>query len=168
MIFLDVRSIRENFCSSLLKALGSNIVLRLFNKPMVIHSVEWHDRTLATSTLNIKMLSPLTVHKTEDAKTYYYTPLDNDFAEAINQNFIRKYTAFAGEAPTNGIKISPIHVGARDKYVTTFKGTHITGWRGEYKLSGSPEYLNFLYYCGLGARNSNGFGMFELRDIKLR
>ena len=46
--------------------------------------------------------------------------------------------------------------------VTTFKGTYITGWQGYYHLEGSNELINFLYYAGLGDRNSQGFGMFKI------
>ena len=57
----------------------------------------------------------------------------------------------------------------QDRYMTLYKKArlpeekdiYLTGWRGEYELSGRAEYLNFLYYCGLGARNSDGFGLFE-------
>lgn len=108
------------------------------------------------------MLSSLTVYCTENGKSKFYTPLDKEFSEQINQNFQRKYAAFTGNMPTSDIRILPLHVSGSDKYVTNFKGIHITAWRGEYQLFGNLEYLQFLYYCGLGAKNSNGFGMFEV------
>jgi CRISPR-associated endoribonuclease Cas6 len=116
------------------------------------------------------MLSPLTVHKTGDGgRTNYLDPLDTDFQEEINRNFERKYYAFYREYPAARITINVTSVAARDKYVTLYKRAekpgekdiYITGWRGEYELSGEPGHLSFLYYCGLGARNSDGFGMFE-------
>jgi CRISPR/Cas system endoribonuclease Cas6 (RAMP superfamily) len=35
---------------------------------------------------------------------------------------------------------------------------------GEYQLEGSPELLNFALGVGLGARNSAGFGLFDVVD----
>ena len=37
-------------------------------------------------------------------------------------------------------------------------------WKGIYELSGKSEYLNFLYDVGIGAKNSQGFGMFDVMD----
>ena len=50
----------------------------------------------------------------------------------------------------------------KDKYVTKYNDFYITGWQGIYELSGKREYLEFLYYVGIGERNSQGFGMFEI------
>jgi CRISPR-associated endoribonuclease Cas6 len=88
----------------------------------------------------------------------------------MNNNFTRKYHAFTGHQPESTISILARAVGIQDKYVTRYKKVpvaggkdiYIIGWRGEYELRGYPEYLDFLYYCGLGARNSDGFGMFEM------
>ena len=33
---------------------------------------------------------------------------------------------------------------------------------GEYELIGEPKYLDFLYQTGLGSKNAQGFGMFEV------
>ena len=60
------------------------------------------------------------------------------------------------------IKIQPIQISAKDKFVTKYKQSYITGWYGIYKLIGERKYLDFLYQVGLGGKNSQGFGMFEL------
>lgn len=65
--------------------------------------------------------------------------------------------------PEDRIILTPIDVNLKDKYVTKFKDTYITAWRGDYILEGSKEYINFLYYTGLGAKNSEGFGMFSIQ-----
>ncbi|WP_349814269.1 CRISPR-associated endoribonuclease Cas6 [Thomasclavelia cocleata] len=38
----------------------------------------------------------------------------------------------------------------------------MTAWHGTYLLQGKKEYLEFLYYIGLGEKTSQGFGMFEV------
>ena len=163
LVYLDVRSVRDDFSEALLKALQQKPPLLLFGQPLTPDSVKTGGILITADDLQIKMLSPLTVHKTDETgKTYYYTPLDLEFSEKINENFRRKYTAFSGEEPSAGIKIIPGKISTGDKYVTTYKGIHITAWRGKYWLTGCAEYLNFLYYCGLGARNLDGFGMFEV------
>ena len=168
--YLDVRSVRTEFCDALLTGLRSEEPLYLFGQPISVSSIETSDAPITSSSMRIKMLSPLTVHRThENGYTEYLNPLDPDFAEEINANFARKYYEFCGEKPKVHISIRAENVGARDKYLTLFKKAgesggkdiYISGWRGEYGLRGSPEHLTFIYYCGLGARNSSGFGMFE-------
>ena len=48
------------------------------------------------------------------------------------------------------------------KLVTRYKGILITAWYGTYQLTGERKYLDFLYQTGLGAKNAQGFGMFEI------
>jgi CRISPR-associated endoribonuclease Cas6 len=168
---LDVRSVREEFCDALLSGLKADSPPHLFGQPLSVRSVQTSGAPITESKLLVKMLSPLTVHKTNaDGYTNYLNPLDTDFVEEINSNFARKYYAFYEQMPSAKIVVKTKTVGARDKYLTLYKKAekpdeidiYITGWRGEYELSGRPEHLSFLYYCGLGARNSDGFGMFEL------
>lgn len=170
-VFLDVRSVRSEFCDALLDGLDKSKSFYLFGQHLNLRSVEVKEAPIKQSELRIKMLSPLTVHRTnENHFTHYFSPLDPDFGEEIHRNFARKYHAFTGEMPTSGITITASAVSSKDKYVTLYKKAdstggkdiYITGWRGEYELKGRPDYLTFLYYCGLGARNSDGFGMFEL------
>ena len=171
--YLDVRSVRPEFCDALIAGLNSGHELSLYGQGITISSFSTQTTTLSENRLRLKMLSPLTIHRTdEDGHTCYLTPLDSDFADEISKNFIRKYYAFTGQEPSDSIGIRAISLGAKDKYVTLYKKAlnlgekdiYITGWRGEYELCGRPEYINFLYYCGLGARNSDGFGMFESID----
>ena len=41
-------------------------------------------------------------------------------------------------------------------------GFYVTGWRGSYLLSAEPQVLDLLYQTGLGSRNAQGFGLFDL------
>jgi len=167
MIYLDIRSVRNRLCNSIEATLKEAPVpaLALCGQPLTLRFLKTEERMIADSQLLIRMLSPLEVHAADETyrnHSHYYTPLDKDFSERINANFQRKWTAYTGNPPVGGIELTAANVSAKDKYVTTYKGIHITGWRGEYRLSGNPEHLHFLYHCGLGARNSDGFGMFEI------
>ena len=41
-------------------------------------------------------------------------------------------------------------------------GHYMTGNLGIYTLTGHPLLLNLLYQSGIGARRSEGFGLFEI------
>jgi len=160
-VFLDIRSISDAFCDKLTTGLRRAGSLSLGANPLTLRACKTSAPVIKTSGMDIRMLSPLTVHMTEEGRTTYFTPLDAEFSRYVNQNFHNKYKAYFGHAPDGDIELETISAGLKDKYVTRFKSTMITAWRGTYRLSGKAEHLNFLYYTGLGAKNSAGFGMFE-------
>lgn len=126
--------------------------------------MELYDYTIEESEVRIQMKSPLTVYSTdsENGQTYYYHPEEKKFYERINDNFYRKYQAYYGVSPVYDLKIQKIEEGLPKKFVTKYQGSYITAWYGRYLISGKRKYLDFLYQTGLGSKNAQGFGMFEL------
>ena len=116
------------------------------------------------SEITVKMCSPVCVYSTgqESGKTYYYHPESEEFPRQINDNFKRKYEAYTGVAVKSDVVIEVKELHPKDKYVTKYKGIYINGWLGTYVLKGERKYLNFLYQTGLGSKNSQGFGMFDI------
>lgn len=138
--------------------------LHYLNRQFKNVNVTRFDRTVEAEEIRIKMFSPICVYSTDDAtgKTVYYSPEDARFAELINANFRRKYRAYYGTEPESDIEILPLELGSKDKYVTQYKGIYITAWKGKYVLKGKRKYLDFLYQAGIGSKNAQGFGMFEV------
>lgn len=122
------------------------------------------DNRIEEDSIYIKMISPICVYATnpDTKKTYFYSPQEKEFSKAVQDNFQRKYTAAYMVEPEHEIFIEPVKVSTKDKYLTKYKGFYISGWNGIYKLSGQRKYLDFLYQTGIGAKNSQGFGMFEV------
>ncbi len=117
----------------------------------------------------IKMLSPITVYSTllspdGKKKTYYYSPFEEEFSKLIKENLIRKYTALYGTELTQErfFKVEPKKVTKKDEKIVKYKGTVIRGWMGQYILKGNIELIKLAYYTGLGSKNSQGFGCFEI------
>lgn len=121
------------------------------------------DETVEKESLKIKMRTPICVYSTaEDGSTYFYGPDEEGFAEKVDHNFRRKYAAYTGILPNEGVHIEPICVGPRDKEVTRYQGVMLSGYKGIYQMSGQRKYLDFLYQTGIGSKNAQGFGMFDL------
>lgn len=121
------------------------------------------DYTVENHNLVIKMLSPLTVYSTDNftEETYYFSPFEAQFYEAVSQNFVRKYKTFFGIIPQEPIRMYSTEKNIR-KFVTRYQGKYIIAWFGTFILTGERKYLDFLYQAGLGSRNSQGFGMFDI------
>ncbi len=124
-----------------------------------------------TSPLRVRALSPITVYSTlltpqKKRKTYYYSPQETEFSALIIENLRKKLEAFHGDGadiPTpEGAKIRPVHVNTRHLAILKYKGTVIKGWRGIYELDMPESFLSMALDAGLGAKNSQGFGMVEV------
>lgn len=126
--------------------------------------MELYDYTVEDNELLIRMKSPITVYSTEEetGRTYYFDPEESLFYHSINGNFFRKYQAYYGVPPISDIQMNLCDNKVPRKIVTKYKGIYITGWLGTYKISGERKYLDFLYQTGIGAKNSQGFGMFSI------
>ncbi len=121
------------------------------------------------SPILIKMLSPIVVYSTfvKDGKkkTYYYNPQEADFEKLVLDNLKKKVVAFYGEGKypeLDGAYIRPYRVDEKNMAIVKYKGFVIKGWMGLFKLNLPEPYLSLAYNAGLGAKNSQGFGMWEV------
>ncbi|HQG81978.1 MAG: CRISPR-associated endoribonuclease Cas6 [Caldisericia bacterium] len=118
----------------------------------------------------IRMLAPLTIYSTfEDGngnkKTHYYAPGEINFSELLENNAIKKFSTIQADLNYDNLQLSvkPIKVSPeRNLQVVRFKNTTIQGWTGIYELFGSRELITVTYEAGLGGKNPEGFGMWEL------
>ena len=122
------------------------------------------DFTVEDQAISVQMKTPIVVYSTDPVTKYtdYYSPIDQEFYEGIQQNAYNKYTAYYGVEPDSYIEIQKIQNSVAKKMVTKYQGHYIIAWYGEYMLSGKRKYLDFLYQVGIGAKNSQGFGMIEM------
>ncbi len=158
----------------LTQSLAENIMkgdnVKIGSNELFINSIEVFKNKTFDDTVKIKLLSPITVYSTlfkndgKSKKTYYYTPYEEEFNDLIHDNIIKKYTAFNNKEPKNKkFRIEPVKVTQKRNHIVSFyKNTVIKGWTGIYSLTGSPELIGFSYDSGLGSKNSQGFGMWEV------
>ena len=133
----------------------------------VLPKPDFRDKTI------IKMLSPLTCYSTlkkgdGGKKTYYYSPFEKEFSALIEGNIRKKYKVVFGNDADFNFNISPYRVFPKDEKIIIYnrskdnKGTVIKAWMGLYELSGLPKALELSYDTGLGAKNSQGFGCWQI------
>jgi len=173
--------ILESFASHLIKK-GKVKVGNSYLQPA---SVEVSFDEQFKSPVLVRTLSPITVYstlRTADGrhKTYYYSPFEEDFSRLIEENLLKKRTilknnlsqanfdetVLSNANKTEAFKIRPEKVSNRNQHILFFKGTIIKAWSGLYRLEGSPELIKIAFDCGLGSKNSQGFGMIEKYESK--
>ena len=161
---LEIRSPGAEFCRVFSGALAAEnaVTIGPYRVPLV--SCELRRRSIEAGRVDIRTRSPLCLTRTVDdgakKKTLFLSPEDKDFPALLNENFSRKYSAAFGREPATPVSVEK--AARLRKYVTQYRrGIYITAWHGEFRISGDPDALDFLYQTGLGSRNSQGFGMFD-------
>jgi len=157
--------------------LGSEMVrkerLKIGRNVLKINSIQISKKKLSYKN-RIKMLSPVTIYSTLKKadgrkKTYYYSPYEKEFSQLISENAYKKFKALHPDGnksspPRGGIEIVPVSVNPGNQKIINYRGTIIKGWTGIYELGGDPVLMELVYDAGLGGKNSQGFGCFEISN----
>ncbi len=158
---LDIQQIENKMKSDFIK-LGDNTVF--------LSKMEIHKKPILSSKHNITMKSPLTItsmlnNSNGKAYTFYHHPNEKSFCFQIKDNLFRKYKAFYGkEVFPNTFSINTLNF---HLIKLNYKKEIIDGYTGYYEIEGDQNLIMFAYDVGLGHRNSQGFGLFEIWDKTL-
>lgn len=140
--------------------------LQLGKHRVQVESIEQIHETLSEK-MHIRFLTPVTMYSTfmlnNKRKTYYYSPREEEFSPLIQANALKKYEAIYGKASEKKrLVITPLHKEQLRSKTTHFKSTVIRGWMGDFMLEGDIELIQLTYNVGLGGKNSNGHGLYEI------
>ena len=156
----EIRSCDDRIIDAIRNSLDTTDDILINNQKCRIVLYKESTHTYKTGTEIVKMDTPMVYYITDRETGYstYYNPLDREFLIGIVSNIKRKYKSFYDKETDCDIKIEIVKVSQKDKCVTKYKESMITAYYGIYKITASPEIMNFVYYTGLGAKNSMGFG----------
>lgn len=165
---LIISSPLEPFITDLAETLIKTDTFLIGQNIAQIASISVHRDITFGEKVQIKMLSPMVAYSTviEDGKkrTEYASPWKSRFTDIARQNLLTKYQILYGDLPQNQeFKIIPNGMQEQKfKAVANYKGTVIEGYNGIYWLKGNPELIKVAYETGLGSKNSQGFGCWEV------
>ena len=152
----------------------TNDTLQLGNNYLSVRSINVLKQPVFNGDpVKVKAVTPIEIHSTfqkPDGKkiTHYYTPFEREFNDMININLKDKWKALFKEEPESDITIKPLFQGNHYERIVYFgtgeNKTVVKGWKGNFEISGDKKLIEFAYNTGLGGRNSQGFGMFEVNN----
>lgn len=166
---LIISSYDDSFCYYLMEKLLKFEEVSLGRNKLYVKGIETINFE-PDGILKVVTKSPVTTYSTiitesGSKKTFFYHPDDYKFKEILEKNIVKKYKAIHKKEPKGRIEIK--HVGTNPKKVVlTYKGFKITAWMTAFDLCGDSELLKIAYETGLGAKNSQGFGLVERIGIK--
>ena len=109
----------------------------------------------------IQTLSPVTCYKTDEKKfTSYFHPKSVDFEKSARNNLEAKLLTILDNADDEFFEIEAIQ-NIKLKPVK-YKQMVIEAYSFKMKIHCSDNYLKLLLHCGMGSKNSAGFGMVRL------
>ena len=162
--FLEIRSVDPALIHLLCRHFSRAGSMILGTEKIAVSACEITDGHLHTDRAAIRMISPAVAYITDESRhTAYFRPDDERFYAALLRNAERKNSAFQPRVPFR-LSIRSLNGGLPRKQFSRFKKTYITGWFGRYLLEGSPDVIDLLYQAGLGAKNSEGYGLFAADD----
>lgn len=167
---LPLRLVISSPVASTLDGIASGAMMRddmhIGANAVFCEKVEVKNYVVETDTINVRTLSPITCYSQmlrRDGRKYtvYFTPSEIDFVESIHNNLVRKYRALYPDKPLPHGTVNIRPLGTPCERIAKFKAGSsfpIKGWSGRFELSGPKELLQVALDCGLGAKNSGGFG----------
>lgn len=160
-MLLELRSGRDELVNLIAEEMKEQRIIRLGANICTVCDLQVSERLVFSETALIKTRTPITVHETlPEGKTLYLRPGEPTWEADIHSNLISKLKALQMEE-TAELSVKAVGTEPR-KQVAQFKQTYITGYTGMFLIETNPEAMQVLYYCGLGNRNSQGFGMFDI------
>jgi|LSQX01.3.fsa_nt_gb CRISPR-associated endoribonuclease Cas6 len=167
-IKLIVSSVLDDFVNDFGSTLLRKDSLILGKTPVKFTSLEVEKYQESSEEVTITMLSPMTSYSTVEVhgkkKTIYHKPGEEVFNKLVYENLKKKYKSYYGkELPESDFSLEPVNEKDIKLIIARYRNFIIKGWTGDYILKAHPEVIGFAYDVGLGSKNAQGFGCFEIR-----
>ena len=145
-------------------ALNSGI-LRIGNNSVRCSYIEAAIQRVSGKSVTVRTLSPITCYSQAKRNgrpfTVYHEPDQQEFEDSIFNNLVLKFRALYPERKLPAGKVRVTALGDVHERISRFSEKlkfPIKGWTGRFKLEGPQELLQTAVDCGLGAKNSSGWG----------
>jgi len=137
------------------------------NKKLSVENVELLKRPQFKKRMKMKSMSPLVARikqeKNGKLRIRDLDPNDLRFYAGLQKNLIRKYKSYYGDYDGDKyVQIIPEQSSVQRKRIRIKKDEQETfqkAYNMRFEIEADKRLLEFAYDCGLGERNSMGFGM---------
>ncbi len=162
---LEVRSPVDDLIDALPEELRKRGELLLGDRRLALDGLRLEEKLRLPGEACVFLRSPVTAHQTlPGGKTRFFSPEEPEWQDRLGDNLRAKLSAL-GMEPAPAFSITALDTVPK-KQVIRFKETYITGYLGSFRIKTGPEAMAVLYHWGLGNRNSQGFGLFDIVDEK--
>lgn len=158
-----ISSPNEQLIKSLVEGHLENTEVDFKGKKLLVEQIELLKKPEFKENMMMKTMSPVaaSIKREVDGKLKIWDlgPGDERFYESVQKNLVNKYTSFYGDYDGDKwVRIKPDMKTAKRRRIE-IKGDFHRGYMMEFEMEADPRLVEFAYDCGLGERNSMGFGM---------
>lgn len=168
----EIRAFDDKIIDIIEQRLQNDPCFSLNNCECKVTGIETSTRRLFDTYMAFSAITPITVYRSNENHSVYYSFEDAEFYELVENNLRAKYALIYGKEYDGEFLFKCLRADEKAKCVTRYvkhdngescknKDTLITGYYGYYMLKASSEMLEVAYYCGIGSKNSMGFGFVQ-------
>lgn len=145
--------------------------VNFMGQKLLVDQVELLKKPEIKTRMQMRTLSPLVARIQKEVegklKTWDLNPNDLKFYENLQNNLLNKYIKFYGDYDGDTyVKIVPQLDSIKRKRITVPKKgyeTHHRCFLMKFEIDADKRLVEFAYDCGLGEKNSMGFGMVDVK-----
>lgn len=158
---LIISSIDEEFIFKIISGFIEHKCLKFKEGILKVNEV-YSKKQLNRERAVVLTVSPVVVVKpTRESRTEFYSPKDKEFLSSIKNNIIAKYISFYNEEYKGVLNIEILDENNIRKKIDKYKNWIYEGYLGGFIIEGDTKIVELAYSCGLGSKNSQGFGCIE-------
>lgn len=160
-----ISSPNDNLIKSLVEGHLENTEVDFKGTKLLVEQIELLKKPKFKEKMKMKTMSPVSasIKREVDGKLKIWDlgPGDERFYESVQKNLVNKYVSFYGDFDgSKWVRLRPDMKTAKRRRIE-IKGDFHRGYMMEFEMEADARLLEFAYDCGLGERNSMGFGMVE-------
>ena len=170
-LYFCISSPNEQLIKSLVEGHLESTEVDFKGKKLLVEQIELLKSPSFKENMKLKTMSPVSasIKREIDGKLKIWDlgPGDERFYESVQKNLVNKYTSFYGDYDGDRwVRIKPNMKTAKRRRIE-IKGDFHRGYMMEFEMEADPRLVEFAYECGLGERNSMGFGMVDTIQNKI-
>lgn len=163
-----VSSPNDELIKSLVEGHLENSDVDFKGDKLLVEQIELLKKPVFSDCMKMKTMSPVIARIKREIngklKIWDLGPGDERFYESIQKNLINKYVKFYRDYDGDRwVKIRPDMKSAKRRRIN-IKGNYHRGYMMNFEIEADKRLLEFAYDCGLGEKNSMGFGMVEINN----
>ncbi|AXV37105.1 MAG: CRISPR-associated endoribonuclease Cas6 [Methanobacterium sp. BRmetb2] len=160
-----VSSPNDDLIKSLVEGHLENTEVNFKGDKLLVEQIELLKKPIFKENMKMKTMSPIMARIKREVggklKIWDLDPGDERFYESVQKNLINKYVKFYGDFDgERWVRIKPDMKSAKRRRID-IKGTYHRCFMMNLEIEADLRLLEFVYDCGLGEKNSMGFGMVE-------
>jgi len=163
-----ISSPNDNLIKSLVEGHLENTEVDFKGTKLLVEQIELLKKPEFKEKMEMRTMSPVSasIKREVDGKLKIWDlgPGDERFYESVQKNLVNKYVSFYGDYDGDKwVRLRPDMKRAKRRRIE-IKGDFHRGYMMEFEMEADARLIEFAYDCGLGERNSMGFGMVKLNN----